>query len=403
MTSRRLRLPLALFIASIFFTASAFGQGSKMRSEYDPIEEADQDRPDRRAEWMRRGREAPKGQSAAALRLRAHRQKMALRAKREAAKAGTAGVSVPATAGWIGLGPAPLISDSNFFGLVSGRVTSVAIDPSDTTGNTVYLGGAYGGVWRSTNAAASPASSVIWNPVTDQQASLATGAISVKADGSVVLVGTGEPNNAIDSYYGVGILRSEDDGLNWTLIPSADGGTHPFAGLGVSKFAWSTASPNTVVAAAATTAKGFDEGNITGSTNRGLYLSNNAGQTWTYQALADGSTPISATDVVYNAVAGKFFAAIRSHGVYSSTNGMSWTRLTNQPNPTALSTANCPVNVTGTCPMYRGHFAVVPGRNETDFWFVNVNNAGQMVDEGMWRSLDGGTSWQQISEAGLTN
>ena len=352
---------------------------------------------------MRRGREAPKGQSAAALRLRAHRQKMALRAQREAAKAGAARVSAPASAGWVGLGPAPLVSDSNFFGLVSGRATSVAIDPSDTTGNTVYLGGAYGGVWRSTNAAASPASSVIWNPVTDQQASLATGAISVKADGSVVLVGTGEPNNAIDSYYGVGILRSEDDGLNWTLIPSADGGTHPFAGLGVSKFAWSTVSPNTVVAATATTAKGFDEGNITGSTNRGLYLSTNAGQTWTYQALADGSTPISATDVVYNAVAGKFFAAIRSHGVYSSTNGISWTRLANQPNPTALSTANCPVNVTGTCPMYRGHFAVVPGRNETYFWFVNVNNAGQMVDEGMWRSLDGGTSWQQISEAGLTN
>ncbi len=405
MTSRQLCVLLAFLFASIFFAASGFGQGSKMKSGYDPIEEADQDRPERRAEWMRSGREAPEGQSAAELRVRAHRQKMTMRAQREAvaAKARAAGAGAPAPTIWVELGPAPLVSDNNFFGMVSGRTTSVAIDPSDVTGNTVYLGGAYGGVWKSINAAASPASSVIWTPVTDQQASLATGAVSVKADGTVVLLGTGEPNNAIDSYYGVGILRSTDDGANWTLIPSADGIAHPFAGLGVSKFAWSTASPNSVVAATATTAKGFNEGKITASTRRGLYLSTDAGQTWTYQALADGSAPISATDVVYNAVAGKFFAAIRSHGVYSSTNGISWTRLANQPNPTALSATNCPPSVTGNCPMYRGQLAVVPGRNETYFWFVNLNNSGQMVDEGIWRSLDGGTSWQQVSETGLTN
>jgi hypothetical protein len=35
---------------------------------------------------------------------------------------------------------------------VSGRATSVLIDPADTSGNTVLLGGAYGGLWRSTNA-----------------------------------------------------------------------------------------------------------------------------------------------------------------------------------------------------------------------------------------------------------
>ncbi len=406
MTSRSARLLLAPLFVFTFLLPSAFGQGSKMKSPYDPIEEADKDRPDKRAEWMSRGRTAPPGQSAAALRLRAHQQKMAMRAQREAAAAaapaGAVGAAPPPAAGWVGLGPAPLVSDSNFFGMVSGRATSVAIDPSDTTGNTVYLGGAYGGVWKSTNAANAVEANVVWTPVTDQQASLATGAVSVKPDGTVVLVGTGEPNNAIDSYYGVGILRSTDGGANWTLIPSADSGTHPFAGFGAAKFAWSTASPNTVVAAMATAAVGFENGAITGNTARGLYLSTNAGQTWAFQNPQDGSTSIgqiSATDVVYNATAGKFFASIRSHGVYSSTNGTSWTRLANQPNPAALSLTNCPTAGSQNCPLFRGQLAVVPGRNETYFWFTDINDN----DGGIWRSTNGGSSWTQIDETGIAN
>ena len=253
------------------------------------------------------------------------------------------------------------------------------------------------------NATVVPASSVVWNPVTDQQASLANGAVSVKSDGSVVLVGTGEPNNAIDSYYGVGILRSTDKGSHWTLIPSADAGAHPFAGLGVAKFAWIPGS-NTVVAATATTAKGFDEGNITNATNRGLYRSTDAGLTWAYQTPSDGGTatsPISATDVVYDATAGKFIAAIRYHGLYSSTNGTNWTRMASQPTP--LSAANCPVVAnSSTCLLYRGQLTAVPGRDEVYFWFVSINSAGNMVDQGIWRSISGG-AWTQISEAGITN
>ncbi len=395
MTSRYLRLLLALSFALMFFVTSGFAQGAKRKSEYDPIEESDRDRPDRRAEWMSRGREAPVGRAAAALRLRAHHQKMALRALREAAYAGMA---APQTVGWVALGPAPLVSDNNFFGLVSGRATSVAIDPSDPTGNTVYLGGAYGGVWKSTNAADVPASGVIWTPVTDQQASLATGAVSVKPDGTVVLVGTGEPDNAIDSYYGVGILRSTDGGATWALKESADGGSHPFAGLGVAKFAWSRANgqTSTVVAATATTAKGFEEGNITSNTNRGLYRSADSGLTWAFQSLPDGG-PISATDVAYNATAGKFIAAVRRHGLYSSVDGTNWTRLANQP--TVLTSA---CSAQANCPIYRGQLAVVPGRDEMYMWFIDIDANNNMIDEGIWRSIGGG-SWSRISETGLTN
>ncbi|MFZ3340761.1 MAG: hypothetical protein WA213_07760, partial [Terriglobales bacterium] len=311
------------------------------------------------------------------------------------------------------LGPAPLISDQNVYGAVAGRVTAVAIDPSDATGNTIYVAGAAGGVWKSINGASSPATGVTWSALTDQQASLVNGAVSVKADGSVVLVGTGEPNNAIDSYYGVGILRSTNHGTTWTLIPSANNG-NSFAGLGFAKFAWDTSPANTVMAATGTTTQGFGDGDITGATNRGLYLSTDSGQTWAFQIPQDSGVAISpasisATDVVYNAAAGMFFAAIRYHGVYSSTNGTNWTRLASQPNAGVLSVANCPAQIPGggsSCPIYRGQLAVVPGRNEVYFWFISLVSDGggvDVVDEGIWRSTNGGSSWTQINEAGIAN
>lgn len=58
---------------------------------------------------------------------------------------------------WTPLGPAPLASDATGlgiqdYGLVAGRATAVAVDSADGSGNTVYIGGADGGVWKSKNA-----------------------------------------------------------------------------------------------------------------------------------------------------------------------------------------------------------------------------------------------------------
>ena len=396
------------------FAPRAFAQ-SKRKSVYDSVLEKDKERPELRDRWMMRGRGAPRGQSAAALRFKAYQQKMAMREAARPARLGVASLITGPQAGstpWVALGPAPLISDQNFYGAVAGRVTAVAIDPSDATGNTVYVAAASGGVWKSTNAVNPAAGSVTWSALTDQQASLVNGAVSAKPDGSVVLVGTGEPNNAVDSYYGVGILRSTNHGGAWTLIQSANGGTNSFAGLGFAKFAWSAAAGGTVVAATGTTTQGFDDGDINDGTNRGLYLSTDSGQTWAFQIPQDGGVAISpasisASDVVYNAAAGKFFAAIRYHGVYSSTNGQNWTRLTSQPNAAALSITNCPAQIPiggSSCPIYRGQLAVVPGRNEMYFWFVSLADDGaDVVDQGIWRSINGGSSWTQIDETGIVN
>src|SRR5437870_1822066 len=166
--------------------------------------ETDRDQPRQREQWFMHGRTIP-GQSAAALRYRAHLQKMQLRAARAAAARKAAMNALPQASAlnvWAPLGPAPLASDATGFGAqdynwVSGRATAVAVDPSDPSGNTVYVGGAYGGVWKSSNAGPlSPnASSVTWNPVIDNQPTLAVGAIAIQPGNpnpanSVILVGT---------------------------------------------------------------------------------------------------------------------------------------------------------------------------------------------------------------------
>ena len=378
---------------------------------------ADDDHVRERSEWFLRGRTAP-GTSAAELRLRAYKIKMQARALRkshlDAAQSSMQPTAFSAT--WTPLGPMPLASDATGDGFqdyhqVSGRATAVAIDPADLTGNTVYIGGAQGGVWKSTNAASATANDVNWTPVTDDQATLSIGSIAIQPGNSVpansvILVGTGEADNSADSYFGLGILRSTNGGSSWTLIPTANGGALTFSGLGATQMAFSTANTNLVVAAMAATSEGVTDGALTNGTYRGLYTSTDAGQTWTYDTLFPGGAAeaTSATSVVYNAAAGLFFAAIRYHGFYSSPDGLNWTLLTNQPgSPGLLSAAACPQNYSTSCPIYRGEITVVPGRNEMYVWFISLDADNNPVDQGIWQSENSGASWTQISDSGIIN
>jgi subtilisin-like proprotein convertase family protein len=104
----------------------------------------------------------------------------------------------------------------------SGRIGGVAVDPSDSSGNTVYTAGASGGVWKTTNFL-SP-SAPTWVPLTDLGPgfSLNTGSIAVfgrnkDPNQSIVFVATGEGD--IGSP-GVGFLRSMDAGKTWRLLDS---------------------------------------------------------------------------------------------------------------------------------------------------------------------------------------
>jgi hypothetical protein len=369
-----------------------------------------------RERWEMSGRV---GRNTAALRSKAIQQKLRARKLRASAMS-SAGIGP----GWISLGPAPFPSDASGtgiqdYGWVSGRVTAIAIDPNDVTGNTVFVGGAYGGVWKSTNAgpSSSDPASVSWSPLTDDQLTLAVGAIAVQPQNSspdssksVVLAGTGETNSSVDSYYGLGILRSVDGGAHWTLITEDGTGTHSFAGIGFSQIAFSTSNPNLVVAAAASASEGIIEGLESPlGPNRGLYFSNDGGATWTAATVRDGGSAVldaSATSVVFNAAAGKFYAALRHHGFYVSSDGANWTRLATQPG-LGLTPVACPaqsVQPSG-CPIYRGALAVVPNRagptrvGEIYLWYVDDND----TDQGIWTSTNGGVSWTRIDDSGITN
>jgi hypothetical protein len=369
-----------------------------------------------RQKWQMAGRRIP-GANTAELRARAIRQKLQMRAAH-------ALTSTSATGAWVSLGPEPLPSDASGvglqdYGIVSGRATAIAIDPNDLSGNTLYAGGAYAGVWKSTNAGAlsQNSASVTSTPLTDSQATLAVGAIAVQPQPSnpdptksVVLVGTGETDSSADSYYGLGILRSVDGGQTWALISQDITGTHSFAGLGFSQIAFSTGNPNLVVAAAASTSEGILEGlENPVALNRGLYYSSNAGINWQAATITDsgvGITPASVTSVTYNAAASTFYAAIRFHGFYSSGDGANWVRLPTHPG-TGLGAAVCPAQTASpsNCPIYRGEIAVVPNRPGTSglgemyAWYVDAND----VDQGIWQSLDAGASWIQIDDSGITN
>jgi hypothetical protein len=265
---------------------------------------------------------------------------------------------------------------------VTGRATVVAVDQNDSTGNTVYLGGAYGGVWKSQTAANTDLAKVFWKPIIDDQPTISVGAIAVQPGNSnVLLIGTGEANSSSDSYYGLGILRSTDAGNSWTLISSANNGLRPFHRLAFSKIAFSTDNPSLVVATTAAASEGIAVGAenrinnaaacaipTASATCRGLYYSLDAGATWNQATIVDGSSSPdngSASSVVYNPQQHRFYAATRAHGFYVSGDGITFTRLANQPN-SSLSLTNCPTSPTNlnTCPLYRAEIAVVPGRDE---------------------------------------
>ncbi len=143
---------------------------------------------------------------------------------------------------------------------IGGRVVDVAIDP--LVENTVYAATAGGGVWKSTDAGVNFTFS--WpNDVTQSM-----GAIAAGSDG-VLYAGTGEsnPGGGSITYGGTGLFRSKDHGETWELVGLENSGS--FGRIVVDPF-----DPRRVFAAAS--------GNLyKGGGDRGLYLSEDGGDTWT--------------------------------------------------------------------------------------------------------------------------
>ncbi|MFZ0737517.1 MAG: hypothetical protein WA002_11735 [Candidatus Acidiferrales bacterium] len=304
----------------------------------------------RRAEWFFTPRASAHGHVPNDLRLKAiaERDEKIRREGTFASHLLHANVTISNTQ-WTPIGPQPL-QDEAPFGNTSGRVNAVVVDPCDTTNDTVYIGAADGGVWRTTDGGNT------WTPLTDGQPSLSSGSIALVPSGTncnatSVYYGTGEENFAFDSLYGAGVLISSNSGSTWTPDstftvgqPESQGASAPYIG----SLSVQPGHSNVLLAGL--------EG--TSTITSGIWLSSDSGAHWT---LHNPTTPSLdfGTGVAFDpndSTGNTAFAAMGypapdsilvtdglctaspCNGVFKSTNGGSaWTRLTGLD--TAINTA----------------------------------------------------------------
>jgi subtilisin-like proprotein convertase family protein len=123
---------------------------------------------------------------------------------------------------WTPVGPALIGGPQGH----EGRTSAVVVDPSDPSGNTVYVGSASGGVYKTTNFLTLDAVGPNWIPLTDfgPTTSLNIGSIAVfprnnDPNQTIVFALTGEGNVGSG---GVGVLRSMDGGRSWKVLDSTN-------------------------------------------------------------------------------------------------------------------------------------------------------------------------------------
>jgi photosystem II stability/assembly factor-like uncharacterized protein len=314
---------------------------------------------------------------------------------------------------WTPIGPQPITN--SFFGNVTGRVLSLAFDPCDSTNNTVYLGGANGGVWKTTNGGTS------WTPIGDAAPSLAAASLAVDAASCMgtfakkILVGTGEIDFGgdivfPDSFYGAGVVTlATTDGASYTA--TADNTfTHPSpleafdGGPRIGAIAIDPANHSVVLAA------------VRGSGTTilsGIWRSTDGGQTFVHVVPVVGANHVPhsvGTDVAFdfNDPTGKTAyaalgndagdpvdcanAGIKCNGVWISTDaGATWSKMTK------LDTLGTQANF--------GHVTLTVGKTNgtpnVGSLYVAIASAGNSSQQflGLFKSTNAGTSFSQLAGA----
>lgn len=93
--------------------------------------------------------------------------------------------------------------------VMGGRISGIAMDPSDPS--TFYVALGTGGVMKTTN------NGITFDGIFEKEAVAAIGAVAVApSDSKVIWVGTGEANDRNSSSWGGGVYRSTDGGDTWT-------------------------------------------------------------------------------------------------------------------------------------------------------------------------------------------
>jgi len=320
--------------------------GAALRPRPEKADRGFPDNPAARSEWFRAQRAYPFAHIPAGARLNSLRQLDAMRLAQTEHSQST-------SLTWTLLGPQP--TNTGFsYPTTSGRVTALAVDPTDS--EVVYLGAAEGGIWKTTDGGAA------WVPLTDTQASLATGSIAIDpSNHETIYVGTGEEDFSDDSYYGAGVLKSTNGGNTWTLTPGPFGDS-----LEIGSMAVDPANDQVVLA----------------GTNSGVYLSTNGGNTWN-EVLAG-----TATGVLFDPYNGnRAYAAVEGNGVYVSTNaGAAWS-YDNGKGSGALPASNA------------GRIAVAISRSNPSTLFAGIANPTTGSLLGLYKTTNGGSSWTELTSA----
>ena len=309
------------------------------------------------------------------------------------------------TSPWTSIGPTPTTGGT--FSPVTGRITTIAVDPSDATGNTVLIGGAQGGIWRSTDAG------VTWIAVGDQNASLAMGSIAFAPSACAaspaactVYAGTGEQASVgFDIYYGEGVLKSTDHGQTWTQTCTTASATCPFIGpysdatpfgfftLGGTRISYVAVNPSNpqmlLVAAQTQIAHGSTEG---------VYCSADGGSTWNLVPTASGNMAtfvgFASSTVAFAALGDPFGDSSGGNGIFQSTNAnatsgtscaLTFTRLsTGLPAATSMGRIDL-----GISPLY--------ATDQTVYASIADASTASGTNLGVFKSTNGGTSWAQTT------
>ena len=264
---------------------------------------------------------------------------------------------------WRELGPA----------IMGGRIDDFAV--ADGTPQTVYVGVASGGVWKTINQG------VTWEPLFDKQSVSTIGAISVApSDPSILWAGTGEVNNRQSSSWGDGVYKSTDAGKTWSNMGLADT-------FHIGRIAIHPANPSVVYVAA--------EGRLWGpGKERGVYKTTDGGRTWTQSLSINDDTGVSdiamdphSPDTLYAAAYERRRTPFGYNGggpgsaIYKTTDGgATWKKLTK----------GLPYNDGGDT-----------GRIGLAIYLRNPNIVYALVQHpkgGIYRSDDKGESWTRMSE-----
>src|SRR5450755_1631445 len=277
------------------------------------------------------------------------------------APASAAPAALPyASLAWRSIGPA----------ISGGRTTAVV--GIDSNPFLYYVGTAGGGVYKTTDGGAH------WRGVFDGQPVGPIGAIAIApGNGNEVWVGTGEANPRNDVSYGDGIYHTIDGGKTWQHVD-----LH-----GTSQIAKVIVNPQNVnVVLVAALGDPFHD-----SSDRGVFRTADGGKTWTktlYLGPRSGASDLAmdpkdpstlyAGIWQYSRTSWNLDSGGTDDGLYKSTDGgLTWTRLTGHGLPDGLT----------------GRIGVAISPSNTLRVYAMIQSKAGII----WRSNDGGQTWQLAS------